>query len=73
MQIIAQSQVYSKFDYNSGFYQFHTFLDNIPKTTFFVPQGQYQWLVMSFGLPNSPNYFLQTNHVLELRLVVKVT
>ena len=73
MQRIAQSQVYSKFDCNSGFYQFCTLLDNIPKTIFFVPSGQYQWLVMSFGLPNYPNYFLQTTHVLELRLVVKAT
>ena len=43
----------SKFDLKSGFYQIGINKEDMYKTTFVVPHGQYQWKAMPFSLANA--------------------
>jgi hypothetical protein len=54
---LANANVFSKFDIKSGFWQLGISPGDRYKTTFVVPQGQYQWTVMPFGLTNAPSEF----------------
>jgi len=54
---IGRCNVFTKFDLKSGFWQIGIVPAHRYKTTFVVPQGQYQWRVMPFGLKNAPSEF----------------
>ncbi|KAJ3700787.1 hypothetical protein LUZ61_004492 [Rhynchospora tenuis] len=54
---VGNSKIYSKFDLKSGFHQVAMDPDSIEWTTFVVPNGLYEWLVMLFGLKNVPAIF----------------
>jgi hypothetical protein len=54
---IGKCNVFSKFDLKSGFWQIGIVPKDRYKTAFVVPNGQYQWRVMSFGLKNAPSEF----------------
>ncbi|KAG6527525.1 hypothetical protein ZIOFF_009636 [Zingiber officinale] len=54
---IGNSKVFSKFDLKSDFHQVMMAKESIPWTAFLVPQGLFEWLVMSFGLKNTPAVF----------------
>jgi hypothetical protein len=54
---LSNANVFSKFDLKSGFWQLGISLGYRYKTTFVVPQGQYQWTVMPFSLTNAPSEF----------------
>jgi len=54
---IGKCNIFSKFDLKSGFEQIGIVPKDRYKTTFVVPNGQYQWRVMPFGLKNAPSEF----------------
>jgi hypothetical protein len=55
---LVGSQVFSKIDLHSGYYQIKICAKDIPKATFSTRYGLYEYLVMSFGLTNAPAHFM---------------
>ena len=53
--------IFSKFDYKSGFWQVKMHKDSIPWTTFSCLEGHFELLVMSFGLKKCILYISKKN------------
>ena len=55
--LIRESNLFSKFDLKSGFWQLGLKSEDRYKTTFCIPNAQYQWTVLPFGLKVAPSFF----------------
>jgi hypothetical protein len=62
MENLQGMKYFSKIDLSQGYHQVKVHTDDIYKTAMNTRYGQYEWLVMNFGLTNAPATFMQLLH-----------
>lgn len=66
---IAGAKYFATLDAKSGFHHVPMAKEDIPKTAFVTNDGQFEWLVMPFGLCNAPATFQRMMNEILLGLV----
>ena len=56
------ARVYSKIDLRTGYHQLRVREADIPKTTFKTRYGNFEFIVILFGLMNAPTTFIDLMH-----------
>ena len=56
------SRIFSQIDLNCGYYQIEMAEEDVSKTAFVLPFGQYEFLRMPFGLTDAPRTFQKAMH-----------
>ena len=54
---LKNTQIFSKFDLKSGFWQLGIKPSERYKTAFCIPNAHYQWTILPFGLKTAPSIF----------------
>ena len=65
------AKVFLKNNIQSGYYQLKVCENNIPKTVFRTYYGHYEFLVMSYGLANTPAAFVDLMNIVFKEYVDK--
>jgi hypothetical protein len=66
---LSGAQILSSIDLQSGYHQLRISKEDIPKTSFITPEGQFAFKVLCFGLTNAPATFqAKTNELFRAHL-----
>ena len=66
---LKRARVFLKIDLRTWYYQLKIEESNVPKTAFRTHNGHYEFLVIAFGLANTPTIFIDLmNKVIQMYL-----